>query len=81
VQRVSQHRYKGRLGIFEMVEMNNELRELAYKRSPTSDLRKAARASGMRTLAEDGCSKSSRAFRRPRRSRETRRSKGHKGIT
>jgi type IV pilus assembly protein PilB len=46
--------YKGRLGIFEMIEMNNELRELAYKRAPTSELRTAARASGMRTLAEDG---------------------------
>jgi len=46
--------YKGRLGIFEMIEMNNEMRELAYKRAPTSDLRTAAKASGMRTLAEDG---------------------------
>jgi type IV pilus assembly protein PilB len=46
--------YKGRLGIFEMIEMNNELRELAYKRAPTSELRTAAKASGMRTLAEDG---------------------------
>jgi type IV pilus assembly protein PilB len=46
--------YKGRLGIFEMVEMNAELRELAYKRAPTNELRAAAKASGMRTLAEDG---------------------------
>jgi type IV pilus assembly protein PilB len=46
--------YKGRLGIFEMVEMSPELRELAYKRAPTSELRAAAKATGMRTLAEDG---------------------------
>jgi type IV pilus assembly protein PilB len=46
--------YRGRLGIFEMIEMNNELRELAFKRAPTGDLRQAAKASGMRTLAEDG---------------------------
>jgi type IV pilus assembly protein PilB len=46
--------YKGRLGIFEMVEMNNELRELAFKRAPTSDLRRAAKATGMRTLMQDG---------------------------
>ncbi|MCU0916403.1 MAG: Flp pilus assembly complex ATPase component TadA [Planctomycetes bacterium] len=46
--------YKGRLGIFEMVEMTPELRELAYKRSPTSELRAAAQAAGMRTLAADG---------------------------
>jgi len=46
--------YKGRLGIFEMVGMTTELRELAYKRAPTSELRVAAKAAGMRTLAEDG---------------------------
>ncbi|HNS19709.1 MAG TPA: ATPase, T2SS/T4P/T4SS family [Sedimentisphaerales bacterium] len=46
--------YKGRLGIFEMIEMNPELRELAYKRATTSELRAAAKAGGMRTLAEDG---------------------------
>jgi len=46
--------FKGRLGIFEMVELNSELRELAFKRAPTSDLRRAAKATGMRTLMEDG---------------------------
>ena len=46
--------FKGRVAIFEMLEMNNELRELAFERAPTSELRKAARASGMRTLLEDG---------------------------
>jgi type IV pilus assembly protein PilB len=46
--------YKGRLGIFEMLEMNAEIRELAYKRATTSELKLAAKASGMRTLAEDG---------------------------
>ncbi len=46
--------YKGRLGIFEMIELNSEIRELAFKRAPTGDLRVAAKAAGMRTLAEDG---------------------------
>ena len=46
--------YKGRVAIFEMLEMNTELRELAFERAPSSELRKAARASGMRTLLEDG---------------------------
>jgi type IV pilus assembly protein PilB len=45
--------YKGRMGIFEMVEMNNQLRELAFEKAPTSELRKAAAASGMRNLMED----------------------------
>jgi type II secretory ATPase GspE/PulE/Tfp pilus assembly ATPase PilB-like protein len=46
--------FKGRVGTFEMVELNNELRELAFTKAPTSELRKAAQASGMRTLMEDG---------------------------
>jgi len=46
--------FKGRIGIFEMMELNNELRELAFAKAPTSELRKAARASGMRMLMEDG---------------------------
>ena len=46
--------YKGRIGIFEMVEMNNELRELAFSKAPLAELRKAGVATGMRTLMEDG---------------------------
>jgi len=46
--------FKGRIGIFEMLEMNNELRELAFAKATTGELRKAAIASGMRSLMEDG---------------------------
>jgi type IV pilus assembly protein PilB len=46
--------FKGRLAIFEMMELNNQIRDLAFQRAPTSELRKAARASGMRTLLDDG---------------------------
>jgi len=46
--------FKGRIGIFEMVELNSEIRELAFAKAPTMELRKAAQASGMRTLMEDG---------------------------
>jgi len=46
--------YYGRQGIFELCAMNAELRELTFKRAPLSALKKAARASGMRTLLEDG---------------------------
>ena len=37
-----------------MVELNNEVRELAFAKAPTSELRKACIASGMKTLMEDG---------------------------
>jgi len=46
--------FKGRIAAFEMFEMNNEIRELAFAKAPTGELRKAAQASGMRTLREDG---------------------------
>lgn len=46
--------YKGRIGIFEILEMNSELRELAFARSSASELRKAAKAGGMKSLLEDG---------------------------
>ncbi len=46
--------YKGRIAIFEMVELNNEIRDLAFRKAPTAELRKACRASGMKTLREDG---------------------------
>ncbi len=46
--------YRGRKGIFELLEMNTELRELAFNRAPTNHLRRAAQAAGMRNLLEDG---------------------------
>ena len=46
--------FKGRVGTFEMVELNNEIRELAFAKAPITELRKAAIASGMGTLMEDG---------------------------
>ena len=46
--------FRGRLGIFEMMTMTNEVRELAFNRAPTSQIRRAAKAAGMRTLLDDG---------------------------
>lgn len=46
--------YKGRVAVFELLEMNNEIRDLAFQRAPSGEIRKAARASGMKTLLDDG---------------------------
>jgi type IV pilus assembly protein PilB len=46
--------YRGRQGIFELMEMDNALRELAFNRGSLSDLRRAAVATGMKTLLQDG---------------------------
>jgi type IV pilus assembly protein PilB len=49
--------YKGRRGIYELMVMNRELRNLAFERSPTTEIRRAAVANGMATLAMDGVRK------------------------
>jgi type IV pilus assembly protein PilB len=53
-QRCGGSGYRGRVGIFEMLLMNTELRDLAFNRAPATQLRAAARRSGMATLLEDG---------------------------
>jgi len=46
--------YRGRQGIFELMEMNRALRELAFNSASLKELRRAARATGMRCLLDDG---------------------------
>src|SRR3954451_16114859 len=46
--------FRGRVGIFEMMQMNSEIRNLAFERSPTNKIRKAALAGGMKSLLQDG---------------------------
>lgn len=46
--------YKGRRGIYELMVMNAELRDLAFKRAPVNQIRTAAVGSGMRNLLGDG---------------------------
>jgi type IV pilus assembly protein PilB len=57
--------YKGRLGIFEMMQMDSQLRELAFNRAPTAQIRKVARAAGMKSLMEDGKRKVLRGITTP----------------
>ncbi len=46
--------YKGRVGLFELMIMNNELREMIMKNASTDELRKAAQKAGMNTLRDAG---------------------------
>jgi type IV pilus assembly protein PilB len=46
--------YRGRRAIFELMPMNSEIRELAFKLAPIVQVRKAALAAGMRPLVGDG---------------------------
>jgi type IV pilus assembly protein PilB len=49
--------YKGRMGIFEIFIIDDEVRHMINKRSSTLLLRRRARELGMRTLREDGVRK------------------------
>ncbi len=49
--------YTGRIGIFEVLKMNDRIRELVVTRPPTSAIRALAREYGMKTLWEDGIAK------------------------
>jgi general secretion pathway protein E len=49
--------FKGRVGIFEMMELNDEIRHLIMRNSDAAEIAAAARRSGMRTLREDGWQK------------------------
>ena len=49
--------YKGRMGIFEIFIIDDEVRHMINKRESTLHLRQRARELGMRTLREDGVRK------------------------
>ncbi len=49
--------YYGRIGIFELLTMNSEIRELIVKRASADQVKEAAIANGMVTLAEDALNK------------------------
>ena len=54
--------YKGRLGIFELMIMNNKIRELAFQGAATQEIRRAAVSQGMRVMFEDGVAKALRGI-------------------
>jgi type IV pilus assembly protein PilB len=54
--------YRGRLGIFELLRMNTQMREMAFNREPTQVIRQKSRQMGMRSLLEDGVQKSLRGI-------------------
>lgn len=53
----SQTGYHGRIGINEVLVVDQAIREAILRKAPASELKKIAVASGMSTLLEDGCQK------------------------
>ena len=46
--------YRGRLGIYEIMTFDNEIREMIMANASTNLLREAAKKRGMRTLRQGG---------------------------
>ena len=55
--RCNQTGYRGRIGIYQLLTMTEELESLAVSKASRDDLERAALRSGMRTLWDDGLSK------------------------
>ena len=51
--------YKGRVGLYELMELDDEIRNLIVRNVPLPELRDAVKDKGMRTLREDGLEKAS----------------------
>jgi type IV pilus assembly protein PilB len=49
--------FKGRLGIYELFKLNEEIQDLIVRRAPLADLKVAAKAAGMKEMREDGLRK------------------------
>jgi type IV pilus assembly protein PilB len=46
--------YKGRIGIYEIFEMNKEIEKLLLKEATTSEIQQQAQNDGMLTMQQDG---------------------------
>src|SRR5262249_55799544 len=55
--RCGQTGYRGRVSVFQLLEMSPELESLASEKAPRDELARVAREQGMRTMWEDGIAK------------------------
>jgi type IV pilus assembly protein PilB len=55
--RCNQTGYRGRIGIFQLLEMTEELASLAAAKAQREEIERAALATGMRTIWDDGLAK------------------------
>ena len=55
--RCNQSGYKGRIGVYQLLTMTEELESLAATKATRDEIERAAIRSGMRTLWDDGLAK------------------------
>jgi general secretion pathway protein E len=56
-ERCSGAGYRGRLGIFEVLELNHDVRSLIHQKTDASQIDRVAIAAGMTTMLDDGAAK------------------------
>ena len=49
--------YRGRLGIYEFLSLNDDLKDMIMKRATSTEILKAAKKFGMKTMLDDGLEK------------------------
>jgi len=49
--------YRGRLSLFEVMPMDDEVKDLTLRRAPANEIRRAAVQTGMKTLRQSGIAK------------------------
>jgi len=55
--RCGQTGYRGRIGVFQLLQMTERLEQLAAEKAPREEIDRMAREEGMRSLWEDGVGK------------------------
>ena len=60
--RCGQTGYRGRVGVYELMVVDAEIRELIVARVPSAELDRAAEAAGMTRLRQDGLAKAARGI-------------------
>src|SRR5262249_38257922 len=54
--------YSGRIGLYEVMTLTEELRSMIAAKAPAGEIEAAATSSGMHTLREDGLEKAARGI-------------------
>ena len=57
--------YSGRVGLYELLDLNRDVREAIGRGAPPGELRQLALGSGMRTMLQDGIAKISQGVTTP----------------
>jgi len=61
-EQCSKEGYKGRVGIYEVLEVDDDMKKMISQKAPAEEFEKAAKAKGMLTMVEDGFAKAAQGM-------------------